>query len=214
MDYILYSKSFCRTVRDVKVIPSEECIQQHRLVVCDFTVHIPHKKAPKFTPRIRTWKLKDPATAGQFQETFKLKANAINVDSTSDNTTKPVECHWNKLKEPLLQASIEVCGQTKNHQWRAETWWWNEQVDAAIQEKRNCYKVYKSLSERDNMVEAKKAKMNYINAKRRSKHAVYLAKSAAEKEEFATVSPNGDGVFRIAKQMERTNQDIVGDGCI
>ena len=43
---------------------------------------------------------------------------------------------------------------------------------------------------------------------------ICLAKSKAEKEEFATVSPNGDGVFRIAKQMDRRNQDIIGENCV
>ena len=46
-----------------------------------------------------------------------------------------------------------------------------------------------------------------------AKHVVRLAKlakSEAEKEEFVKVSPNGDGVFRIAKQMNCTNQDVVG----
>ena len=33
-----------------------------------------------------------------------------------------------------------------------------------------------------------------IDAKRMAKHAVWLAKSKAEKEEFATVSPDGDGI--------------------
>lgn len=31
---------------------------------------------------------------------------------------------------------------------------------------------------------------------------------------FAEVSPHGSEVFRLAKQMERTNQDVIGDKCI
>ena len=47
-----------------------------------------------------------------------------------------------------------------------------------------------------------------------AKRTIWLAKSEAEKEEFATVSPNGDGVFHIARQMDCTNQDIVGENCV
>ena len=64
------------------------------------------------------------------------------------------------------------------------------------------------------MAEAKGAKSAYIDAKHVAKHAVWLAKSEAEKEEFTTVSPDGDGVFHIAKQMDCRNQDIVGENCV
>ena len=47
-----------------------------------------------------------------------------------------------------------------------------------------------------------------------AKHTVRLVKCEVGKEEFATVSPDGDGVFHIAKQMDRTNQDIVGENCV
>ena len=61
------------------------------------------------------------------------------------------------------------------------------------------------------MANSKRAKTAYIDAKRVAKHAVWLAKSEVEKEEFA---PGGDGVFCKAKQMDRRNQDIVGENCI
>ena len=33
-------------------------------------------------------------------------------------------------------------------------------------------------------------------------------------EEFATVSPDDDSVFRIAKQMSSTNQDVIGENWV
>ena len=77
IDYILYRKSFRKAVNDVKVIPTEECVQQHNLLICDFTVCIPSAKKRKFTPRIRTWKLRDPAVSKDFQDTFKDKVAAL-----------------------------------------------------------------------------------------------------------------------------------------
>ena len=53
-----------------------------------------------------------------------------------------------------------------------------------------------------------------MNAKGLAKHAVWLAKSEAEQEEFNTVSPDGDGVFRFAKQKDRTNQDVTGNNYV
>ena len=54
----------------------------------------------------------------------------------------------------------------------------------------------------------------YGDAKPVVKHSVRLAKFEAEKEEFTTVSLDGDGVFCISKQMDCTNQDIVGERCV
>ena len=47
-----------------------------------------------------------------------------------------------------------------------------------------------------------------------AKHTTWLTKSEAEQEEFATVSPDGAGVFHIAKQMDRTKQDVIGENCV
>ena len=61
--------------------------------------------------------------------------------------------------------------------------------------------------------EAKGAKIANTDTKHMAKHAVWLANYEPEKEEFTTVSPS-DGVFRIAKQMDHTNQAIVGENSV
>ena len=43
---------------------------------------------------------------------------------------------------------------------------------------------------------------------------VWLAKSEDERGVFADISPTGDGVFRLAKHMDRTNEDVVGEKCV
>ena len=60
----------------------------------------------------------------------------------------------------------------------------------------------------------RRPKTAYIDVKRMGKHAVWLAKSEVEKEEFTIVSADGDGVFRIAKQMDCRKQDIAGENCV
>ena len=51
------------------------------------------------------------------------------VETVADTTTEEI---WAKLKTGLLKTTEEVCGTTKPHQWRRETWWWNKEVDDAI----------------------------------------------------------------------------------
>ena len=41
-----------------------------------------------------------------------------------------------------------------------------------------------------------------------------MAKSKAEKEEFTTASTYGDGVFCIAKEMDRTNRNFVSENYV
>ena len=91
---------------------------------------------------------------------------------------------------------------------------WNEQVDEVIWEKRAWFKAYCALGKGGMAAEAKGAKTAYIDTKHVAKHAVWLAKFEAEQKVFATIFPDGDGVFHIAKQMDRTNQDVVSENCV
>ena len=79
-----------------------------------------------------------------------------------------------------------------HHQWRPETWWWNDKVEDAVKEKRIRYKAYNALKKVSKVVEAKEAKTAYNEAKRVAKRVVWLAKSEDD------ISPTGDGVFRLA----------------
>ena len=48
-------------------------------------------------------------------------------------------------KSNLNSAAESACGQTRGHQWKRETWFWNDKVDDAIKAKRACFKVYNNL---------------------------------------------------------------------
>ena len=87
-------------------------------------------------------------------------------------------------------------------------------MDEAIREKHARFKAYSAPKKGHMTAEGKGAKNAYIDTKHVAKHAVWLAKSEAEKEVFAAIFPHGDGVFHIAKQMNRTNQDVVSDNCV
>ena len=78
-------------------------------------------------------------------------ATASGVDAGTANC---VESAWWKLKGPLLDAATEFWGLSKNHQWKPETWWWNEEVHKAIQEKCVPFKVYSALKKRGITAEA------------------------------------------------------------
>ena len=87
-------------------------------------------------------------------------------------------------------------------------------MEEAVREKRACFKTYKNFKKLGKTAEAKKARTAYNETKRVAKHVIWLAKSEAEKAEFASIPPDGSSVYRIAKQMDRTNQDVVGEKCV
>ena len=46
------------------------------------------------------------------------------------------------------------------------------------------------------------------------RYVVWQAKLDAEKDKFANISPNDGSVFKLAKQMDRSIQDVVGEKCV
>ena len=165
-------------------------------MIGDFKVSIPPQPKRKFVPRIKVWKLKDPEKRAELSEVFKAKTQGRQLSQTCT-----VNERWTSLKDNLLQATKEVCGVSANHPWRKQTWWWNKQVEEAVNEKRRCFKLWKAGGSR----------AAYNSAKRASNRAVYHAKNEAEKVALQKIDPRSADVYRLAKQMRRDNQDVMGE---
>ena len=184
-----------KLVTDVKVIPGEEVALQHQLLVCD--MNVPPKPKRKFTPRLKVWKLTDPQRRNHFQEVFKLHVSAsAGVPNTA------TEDIWNNLKTGLLKTTEEVCGTTRPHHWRRETWWWNEHVGEVITAKRQAFKAWKT---------GKGTRASYYEAKRIARRAVHHARHEADKEVYKNIDPKSSELYRLANQFRKENADVVGD---
>jgi len=46
------------------------------------------------------------------------------------------------MKGVWQKATEQVCGWTKGPPRHSETWWWNDEVAKAIEDKRRCYKIW------------------------------------------------------------------------
>ncbi|MBJ5627102.1 hypothetical protein JGG67_23050, partial [Salmonella enterica subsp. enterica serovar Derby] len=136
LDYILLRKADRRMVRNIKVIPGEECVTQHHLVVGDFVMRKLQKKGKQLhAPRLRVWKLQDKSVQSRFAEALRAKGEAVTERSD-------VEAKWEAMKSNWVKAAEEVCGWTKGAPRHRATWWWNDNVAKAIEEKRRCFKVW------------------------------------------------------------------------
>ena len=54
VDYILLQCNKFHLVKDIKVIPGEECITQDRLLICNLKLKISKNTEKKFVPKLRT----------------------------------------------------------------------------------------------------------------------------------------------------------------
>lgn len=200
IDYIMVRSCDKKIVRDVKVIFGEEVAQQHQLLVCDLEVGLVRGVKKPFVPKRKVWKLRDGASRLDFQREFRDRFQENDREASVDNL-------WKLLKVDLLASSDATCGWTRGRPRHRVTWWWNDNVERAVKEKRRRWKSWKAGG----------SKEEYLEAKRAAKRAVYDAKKAAEEERFGQVLRREDDraeVFKIAKQMISTNRDVVGDKCV
>ena len=181
-------------VCDVKVIPNEDCVTQHKPLVCDARIAKSGDHGKKSVPKQCVWKLQQADLHDKYCETFTGEMN--------DTAGEQVDNIWSRLKQSLLSATEKTCGWTKKGIWRKQTWWWNEKVSKDISEKRRLWKLWKAGGSKD----------KYLDAKRKAHHAVYTAKRNAEKEKLASVKDSKE--FCVAKQMCTENQDVIGEKCM
>ena len=95
-----------------------------------------------------------------------------------------------------------MCGKTKPHRWRRETWWWNKEVDDAITSKRQAFKAWKA---------GKCTPASYNTAKGISRLVVHHALHEADKVVYDGIDHKSSDIFRFANQLRRENCDVVGD---
>ena len=203
IDFIITSNRNRKLVKNTKVIPGEAAFTQHRLVVSDLSIpdNLKQVKKPLHKAKLRVWKLKDPEVKANYQREVAeaIKANPL-VSGVGEL--------WSCLKDSLTTATEKTCGRSKGGRKNRATWWWNSEVEEAIKEKRKAWKAYRKK---------KGSREAYTTANKKAKHAVYLAKRAAETQRFGDLStdPNSrKNVFKMAKQIKGQNADIIGDPCI
>jgi len=202
IDYLMMRRRDRRMVTNVKIIAGEELVKQHRLLIGDYKIEGVKKSKRRFAPRLKVWKLKDETVGSTF-------ANRVTMDAKRVSDAKDVNGKWEVMKEVCLKATEETCGWTKGPPRHKETWWWNEEVSKAVEEKRRCYKEWQRTKNEQDMV-------TYKESKAKARRAVAAAKDSKRKE-FASELESAKGkrnVFRIAKQMAKERQDVLGVNCL
>src|SRR6267154_122476 len=136
VDYMLVRKCDLAKITDINVIGSEECVQQHKLLVCKIGLHeCVKKRKKKFVGRYKVWRLKEAAIRKDFADGVKYWEERRGVGD--------LESMWKGLKDCLLEETETVGGKTKGRARHKITWWWNKDTDLAVKEKRRAYVMWK-----------------------------------------------------------------------
>jgi len=62
VDYFIVRQENKAKARNVKVIPNEECVPKHKLIVMDMRFNTTRRWRKKLEPRVHVWKLKEEKT--------------------------------------------------------------------------------------------------------------------------------------------------------
>ena len=92
----------------------------------------------------------------------------------------------------MLQACDKVCGKKKGRKSHGDTWWWNEEVKEAIQQKKVAYKkMCKNRSE--------ESKVKYKNIKNRTKKVIAGSMRKEAEKKLTKLNKESNNIFTLVK---------------
>ena len=194
VDYVMCRSRDDYVMCDCKVIVNECVAKQHRMMARKMAFMVKKKKAEKVKPKIRWWKLKETSC----QEAFRQEV--IRILGGKDRLPD----RWDKTAEMLRKTVETVLGVTfGKRKGDRETWWWNEEVQESIKEKKEAKKTWDKI--RDENI-----KKIYKEKKSKAKKAVAMAKGRTYDNLNARLeTKEGEKeLYRLARQRDRAGKDV------
>ena len=111
---------------------------------------------------------------------------------------------WDKTAEMLRKTAETVLGVTFGKRKRdRETWWWNEEVQEIIKEKKEAKKAWDKIRNEN-------IKMIYKEKKSKVKKVVTMAKGRAYDDLYARLeTKEGEKkLYRLSRQRDRAGKDV------
>ena len=196
IDFILARREDRHDCLDSKVIPRECVVPQHKLVVADFRFRVrDHRDKQAKSERTKWWKLKGEA-AQTFKERMLREGSWEEGEDANDM--------WLKMATCVRRVAVELFGVSRGGIQKGKyTWWWNDEVQGAIKEKKECFKRL-HLDKSATNIEG------YKLAKRAAKRAVSVAKGKAYDNLYQRLgTKEGEkDIYRMARIREHKTRDI------
>ena len=143
-------KEYTKECTNCKVLPQEAVTTQHRVLpVAELEVNATRQRRAEGRKQIRWWKLKD-----KFRRCVgEILSNRIEVMTTD------LDEWWEKTARQIRTCGEEICGRSSGKKKPGlESWWWNEETDRAVKEKKDRLKTWKRTSAESDIKEYKLAK--------------------------------------------------------
>jgi len=203
LDYILIRQRNKGMVLNAKVIPGEECVSGHKLVVVDLKLEkMKRRSHNKFVPKLRVWKLNKQPFRDEFVAV--VQQRAVEVADAGG-----VENKWLCMKGIWLDAAEKVVGKSKGRARHKATWWWNDTVAKVVEEKRTAYRNwYKSKTTVDLDL--------YKSKRKQARKEIAMAKQTKRAEVVSEMKLEEHPTqrFKVIKRMLKDRQDISGVNCL
>ncbi|PWZ36874.1 Craniofacial development protein 2 [Zea mays] len=159
------------------------------------------KVIPGEVTRTKWWKLK-----GDVAQTFKKRV----IEEGPWAGEEDANIMWRKMATCIRKIASEEFGLSqRNRREVKDTWWWNEDVQKAIKEKKDCYKRLHHDKCAENIEK-------YRIAKKSAKRAVSRARGQAYDDLYQRLdTKRGEkDIYRMAKIRERKTRDVNQVKCI
>ena len=113
---------------------------------------------------------------------------------------------WQRVAEVIRSIAGMELGETSRKistAGRWESWWWNQEVQEKLKDKRNAKKVWNTM--RDDA-----SKLRYKTARKQAKRKVSKARNKAYEELYKKLeSKEGENeLFKVTKQRNRQTKDV------
>ena len=113
---------------------------------------------------------------------------------------------WQRVAEMIRSIAKMELGETSGKisaSDRRETWWWNQEVQEKLKDKRNAKKVWDTMKD-------DASKLAYKTARKQAKREVAKARNKAYKELYKKLETKEreNDLFNIAKQRNRQSKDV------
>ena len=144
IDYNRLRTESAKECTNCKVLPQEAVTTQHRVVVAELEVKAARQRRAEGRKQIRWWKLKDEKVKGNFMKcVVDILSNRIEVMTTN------VDEWWEETARQIRTYGEEICGRSSGKKKPGlERWWWNEETEKAVKEKKDKLKTWKRTSVR------------------------------------------------------------------
>lgn len=137
IDYFLLPRELKKLCRDVKVVRGAELSTDHYLLVADMVFTCGRRRKRTGYQKLRWEQLNDTNLREEYQEKLQEKLG------TNQTWQDEIEERWLIIKAAILQACEEVCGLKMVKEGTKSTKWWNEEVKAAVADKKHAWKKWK-----------------------------------------------------------------------